>query len=202
MVSKGNHPQMASIQVSEILQFTLYIYIKAGGSPEANCILFVWIWKMLILHCVLQCFMFFSESVRFSCHLHVHKGFLKQLLGARAPLVFCNVTTSSTKRHPQGFHNSQSNALHMTLLHPTPPPQPPFCKQQRYLQRNNIFNEATSSRFPQLSIQRTPHDVVTPPHHPSPYHNDVYGRGSRLRVSGSSGEPPALSLYIYILYTT
>ena len=64
MVSKGNHPQMASIQVSEILQFTLYIYIKAGGSPEANCILFVWIWKMLILHCVLQCFMLFSESVR------------------------------------------------------------------------------------------------------------------------------------------
>ena len=44
-----------------------YIYIdrvKAGGSPEANCILFVWIWKMLILHCVLQCFMLFSESVR------------------------------------------------------------------------------------------------------------------------------------------
>ena len=45
----------------------IYIYIigaKAGGSPEANCILFVWIWKMLILHCVLQCFMLFSESVR------------------------------------------------------------------------------------------------------------------------------------------
>ena len=50
---------------------TSYVYgwmyvcrVKAGGSPEANCILFVWIWKMLILHCVLQCFMFFSESVR------------------------------------------------------------------------------------------------------------------------------------------
>ena len=43
----------------------IYIYrAKAGGSPEANCILFVWIWKMLILHCVLQCFMLFSESVR------------------------------------------------------------------------------------------------------------------------------------------
>ena len=44
----------------------VYIYrlMKAGGSPEANCILFVWIWKMLILHCVLQCFMFLSESVR------------------------------------------------------------------------------------------------------------------------------------------
>ena len=33
------------------------------------------------------------------------------------------------------------------------------------LQRNNIFNEATSSRFPQLSIQRAPHDVIT---HPTP----------------------------------
>ena len=36
----------------------------------------------------------------------------------------CNVTTSSTKQHPQGFHNSQSNALHMTLLHPPTPPPP------------------------------------------------------------------------------
>ena len=50
------------------VQFQLYVYIyiwgEGGGSPEANCILFVWIWKMLILHCVLQCFMLFSESVR------------------------------------------------------------------------------------------------------------------------------------------
>ena len=79
-----------------------------------------------------------------------------------------NVTTSSTKQHPQGFHNSESNALHMTLLHPPHPPTP-FCKQQRYLQRNNIFNEATSSRFPQLSMQRAPHDVITPPHPPTPH---------------------------------
>ena len=35
--------------------------VEAGGSPEANCILFVWIWKMLILQCVLQCFMLFSQ---------------------------------------------------------------------------------------------------------------------------------------------
>ena len=69
------------------------------------------------------------------------------------------------------------------------------------LQRNNIFNEATSSRLPQLSIQRAPHDVIShPPHLPHPpslYHNDVYSIGSRLRVPGSPGEPPALSLYIY-----
>ena len=66
-----------------------------------------------------------------------------------------NVTTSSTKQHPQGFHNSESNALHVTLLHPPTP------------------------------------------HPPSLYHNDVCSIGSRLRVPGSSGEPPALSLYIY-----
>ena len=36
------------------------------------------------------------------------------------------------------------------------------------LQHNNIFYEATSSSFPQLLIQRAPHDVITPPppHHP------------------------------------
>ena len=60
------------------------------------------------------------------------------------------------------------------------------------LQRNNIFNEATSSRFPQLSMQRAPHDVITPPHPPS--------LGSKLRVPESSGEPPALSLYRYYIY--
>ena len=55
------------IYIYIIYIYNIYIYIcnvKAGGSPEANCSLFVWIWKMLILHCVLQCFMFFSESVR------------------------------------------------------------------------------------------------------------------------------------------
>ena len=111
------------------------------------------------------------------------------------------------KQHPQRSNilkvSTTLNPTHSTWRYYTPPPQPPLCKQQRYLQRNNIFNEATSSRFPQLSIQRAPHDVITPPHPPHPpslYHNDVYSIGSRLRVPGSSGEPPALSLYIYIFY--
>ena len=45
----------------------IFLYItrvKAEGSPEANCILFVWIWNMLFLHCILQCFILFSETVR------------------------------------------------------------------------------------------------------------------------------------------
>ena len=48
----------------------IYIYVctyiyraEAGGSPEANCNLIVWIWKMLILYCVLQCFLPSLESV-------------------------------------------------------------------------------------------------------------------------------------------
>ena len=43
-----------------------YIYIyraEAGGSPEASCNLIVWIWKILILYCVLQCFLPSLESV-------------------------------------------------------------------------------------------------------------------------------------------
>ena len=45
---------------------SVYAYIyraEAGGSPEANCNLIVWICKMLILHCVLQCFLPSLESV-------------------------------------------------------------------------------------------------------------------------------------------
>ena len=32
--------------------------------------------------------------------------------------------SASTKQHPQGFNNSQSNAVHMTLLIPPTPPRP------------------------------------------------------------------------------
>ena len=60
------------MHVNKRIYIYIYIYkyihniyrVKAGGSPEANCILVVWIWKMLILHCALQCFMLFPESVR------------------------------------------------------------------------------------------------------------------------------------------
>ena len=46
---------------------SIFIYrVNAGwGFPGSQLLFFfVWIWKMLILHCVLQCFMLFSESVR------------------------------------------------------------------------------------------------------------------------------------------
>ena len=49
------------------------------------------------------------------------------------------VTTASTKLHPQGFNNSQSNALHMTLLHPLHPPTPPS------VNNNDTCNVTTSS---------------------------------------------------------
>ena len=42
----------------------IYIYrVKAGGSPEADCKLMVWRWKMLISYCVLQCFLPSLERV-------------------------------------------------------------------------------------------------------------------------------------------
>ena len=37
--------------------------VKAGGSPEADCKLMAWRWKMLILYCVLQCFLPSLERV-------------------------------------------------------------------------------------------------------------------------------------------
>ena len=57
------------------------------------------------------------------------------------------------------------------------------------LQRHNIFNEATSSRFPQLSIQRAPHDVITHPTPPPPFckqqrylqRNNIFNEATSLR---------------------
>ena len=82
--------------------------------------------------------------------------------------------------------------FHMTLLHPPHPP-PPFCKRQRNFQRNtifqpsNIFQDSTSSNALHMTLL----------HPPSVYKNDLSGIASRLRVPRSSGEPPALSLYLY-----
>ena len=50
------------------LHLSIYIYIyiyrvKAGGSPEADCKSMVWRWKMLMLYCVLQCFLLSLERV-------------------------------------------------------------------------------------------------------------------------------------------
>ena len=275
--------------------------MKAGGSPEANCILCVWTWNMLILHCVLQCFVLFSQIVRSvkvaisarinltfvraeKWQIYIFHGwpnmcatskplelrfhaFLVVLLTTRkchnslenhgrnehhtffmftSTKAFWSsclerehhwsshsavaVTTASTKLHPPGFNNSQSNAPHMTLLHPphphifneatssrfqqvsiqrsphdviTPSPPPLFCKQQRYLQRNNIFNEATSSRFQQVSIQRSPHEVITPP--PPPPTPHLYTITTFIVHDKTEGSwklrgTPALTLNIYIAY--
>ena len=273
--------------------------MKAGGSPEANCILFVWIWNMLILHCVLQCFVLFSQIVRSvqvaisarinltfvraeKWQIYIFHGcpnmcatskplelrfhaFLVVLLTTRKChnslenhgrnehhtfFIFTStkafwssccerehhwsshgavaVTTASTKLHPPGFNNSQSNAPHMMLLHPPHP---------------HIFNEATSSRFQQVSIQRSPHDVITPspppfsvnnndtcnvttsstkqhpqgfnksqsnvvhmkllhrPHPPTPpslYHNDVYSTWQDWGFLEAPGNSSLEPKYIYI----
>ena len=54
-----------SIHVFDYLCIHTFIHGGSFFRPLfMHCILFVWIWKMLILHSVLQCFMLFSESVR------------------------------------------------------------------------------------------------------------------------------------------
>ena len=53
----------------------IYIYIcraEAEGSPEANCNLIVWIWRMLILYCVLQCFLPSLESA-LSLYIYIRR---------------------------------------------------------------------------------------------------------------------------------
>ena len=46
----------------------------AVGSPEANCILFVWIWKMLILHCFAVFYALLSNcSISKSCNVGADK---------------------------------------------------------------------------------------------------------------------------------
>ena len=99
-----------------------------------------WRWKMLFSHCVLQCFMFFSEMV-WSIELPFSSR--KNLMFVRAEtetfyishgwLKMCgqlNFQRSNIFQPSNIFQDStSSNALHMTLLHPPPPP--PICIQER-----------------------------------------------------------------------
>ena len=110
-----------------------------------------------------------------------------------------NVTPSSNQATSSRI---QHHPTHFTWRYYTPPPpHPPFCKQQRNFQRNtifqpsNIFQDSRSSNALHMTLLHTP--PPPPPHPPSLYKNDLYGIASRLRVPRSSGEPPALSLYIH-----
>ena len=85
--------------------------------------------------------------------------------------------------------------MFFTWRYYTPPPPPsPFCKQQRNFQRNtifqpsNIFQDSTSSNALHMTLLRPPICIQERP----------FWYASRLRVPRSSGEPPALSLYIHI----
>ena len=67
-------------------------------------------------------------------------------------------------------------------------------KRSNIFQPSNIFQDSTSSNALHMTLLHPPN----PPTPPSVYKNDLSGIASRLRVPRSSGEPPALSLYIYI----
>ena len=250
--------------------------ITSFSSSLSQTFFLAWRWKMLFLHCVLQCFMFFSEMV-WSIELPFSSR--KNLTFVRAEtgkFYISHGTSSRIQHHP----------THYTWRYHTPPtPPPPFCKQQRNLQRSNIcqpsniFQDSTSSNALHMTLSHPPHPShppsvnnnetcnvatsanqatssriqhhpthftwryhtpppptppsvnnnetcnvatsanqatssriqhhpthftwryytpPTPPTPPSVYKNDVSGIASRLRVPRSSGEPPALSLYIYI----
>ena len=107
-----------------------------------------------------------------------------------------NVATSSNQATSSRI---QHHPTHFTWRYYTPqPPNPPFCKQQRNLQRSNIFQP--SNIFQDSTSSNALHmTLLHPPTPPSVYKNDLSGIASRLRVPRSSGEPPALSLYIYYI---
>ena len=148
-----------------------------------------WRWKMLFLHCVLQCFMFFSEMVwsiefPFSSRknltfvraetgkFYISHGWLK-MCGTCQPFEvrfllfwsFCSevehvIMHWKTMDQMKNAPFSYSCPQRLTPLHP------PFCKQQRNLQRSNIFQpsnifqDSTSSNALHMTLLHPPH----PPH--------------------------------------
>ena len=113
------------------------------------------------------------------------------------------VTTASTKLHPQGFNNSQSNALHMTLYHP---PHPPTIPHPPSVNNNDTCNVTTSStkQHPQgfnKSVSNAVHMTLLhpPPTPPSLYHNDVYSTWQDWGFLEAPGNPQPWP-YIYIFY--
>jgi len=138
---------------------------------------------MLFLHCILQCFMLFSEIVRS----------VQVAISARI-----NLTLQ--------FQLQRSNILKVsTTLNPTRStwryytPPPPFCEQQRNLQRNNRFNEATSSRFQQISVTNTVHMTLLPPRPPHVYTITTFIVHDKTEGSWKPWGTPSLEpIYIYI----
>ena len=127
----------------------------------------------------------------------------------------CNVATSSNQatssriqHHPLTWHD---------VITSPPPPHPPFCKQQRNLQRSNIFQssnifqDSTSSNALHMTLLHPPQHhpthftwrYYTPPHPPiciqeRPFWYSIKAEGSsKLR-----GTPSLEPIYIYTVYIT
>ena len=89
-----------------------------------------------------------------------------------------NVATSSNQATSSRIQHHPTHFTWRCYTPPTPPhPTPPH---------------------PTPPHPTPPHPTPPHPTPPSAYKNDLSGIASRLRVPRSSGEPPALSLYIYI----
>ena len=99
----------------------------------------------------------------------------------------------------QEREHPSSNALHMTLLHPPNHPPPPFCQQQRNLQRSNIFQpsnifqDSTSSNALHMTLLHppTPHPPICIQERPFWYSIKTEG-SAKLR-----GTPSLEPIYIF-----
>ena len=170
-----------------------------------------WRWKMLFLHCVLQCFMFFSEMV-WSIELPFSSR--KNLMFVRAEtetfyishgwLKMCgqlNFQRSNIFQPSNIFQDStSSNPLHMTLLHPPPPPHPPTPPSV-----NETFNVATSSN--QATSSRIQHHPLhftwryyTPPT-PSVNNNETFNVATSSNQATSSSTQHHPTHFTWRYYT-
>ena len=146
---------------------------------------FWWRWKMLFSHCVLQCFMFFTWRYYTPPPPH-------------PPSVNNNETFNVTPSSNQATSSRiQHHPTHFTLRYYTTP-TPPSINNIETCNVTPSSNQATSSRIQHHPTHFTWRYYNPPRPPPSVYKNELSGIASRLRVPRSSGEPPALSLYIII----
>ena len=157
---------------------------------------------MLILHSVLQCCMLFSQivrSVKVTFSARINLTFVRvekwpiyifhgwpNMCATSKPLelqfhAFLVVLLTTRKCHnshgdPLAKWTSHLFHFHVKAFWSSCLEREHHWSFSRCSRSNNSFNEATSSRFQQLSIQRASHDVITPsppPHPPSVNNNDT-----------------------------
>ena len=138
------------------------------SSSLSQTLFLAWRWKMLFLHCVLQCFMFFSEMV-WSIELPFSSR--KNLTFVRAETGKFYISHGPMTKDAWNMLTIWSAVSFILVVLFRSGTYPPFCKQQRNLQRSNIFQpsnifqDSTSSNALHMTLLHPPH----PPHPPHLY---------------------------------